>query len=169
MRASIGILLACLGLSACATLSPQAQLNACNDIETALRESPSRLQRDADAGDGHAQMAWSIALRYGLGGVARDPAAADAYRQKATAVRGQSTSFIWIAATKKTAGYLMPVTNYTYDIWPNAGAAVDACVSLLAAEPAPGVLAAQLDKGVCGGQANYNKLKAEWQDAASRR
>lgn len=156
---------AVLGLTGCLTVPPETQLAWSSDIDLALRSSPDTLHNLADHGDRHAAIAYSVVLRYGLHGVPVDTAGADHYVARATAPVRFQTSFIWIAATKKTPGHMMPITTAIYDYSPAQARVVANCAAILAPEDDPVDLGAKMEKGVCGGIDNYRRLKRQWHES----
>lgn len=159
---------ATLGLAGCVTVSPQTQLLWSQDIDLALSSSPDRLRMLAEAGDRHAQIAYGLVLRYGLHGVPADPARADDYVARATRVLRYNTLMIWMPATKKAPGYMMPVTTPVYGYSPAQARGVDDCARLLDQAGDPPDLAGRLERGVCGGSDNYRRLKGQWHSGRMR-
>ena len=155
-----------IGLTGCVTLSPAQQAVLCEDISLAMREPPEALRHFAETGQGHAELAYAIVLRYGLNGVTPDAAMAADYRARATAPRNSSTTYVWIAAIKKMPGHIMPVTTYSYDVEPVAGKAVEDCAAALAGAVPQAALDARLAGGLCGGPDNYQRLQSEWRSVA---
>lgn len=156
------VVFAFLALTACVTVSPATQAFWSQDIDLALGTSPEGLRVLAEEGDGSAMVAYAIVLRYGLNGVVADSAEADRYVAKATKPSGYNTTFIWMPKTKDSPGYMMPITTATYTYNPSRAAAVEACAALLAPREDPPNLAERLARGVCGGEANYRRLKDRW-------
>ncbi|MBW8880785.1 MAG: hypothetical protein JF615_04970 [Asticcacaulis sp.] len=153
-----------LALSGCLTIPPETQAAWSSDIDLALRSSPEQLHADADRGDRHAMMAYSVVLRYGLHGAAVDLAQAARYANRAAQPVRYQTSFIWIGATKKMPGHMMPVTTPIYDYSPAQARVVENCAAILAPEGDPADLDARMEKGVCGGLDNYRRLKRLWHE-----
>ncbi|EGF92773.1 hypothetical protein ABI_12100 [Asticcacaulis biprosthecium C19] len=151
-----------LGLTACVSVSPMTQELWSQDIDLALQTSPGRLRELADGGDERAMIAYAIVVRYGLNGVAADPVEAARYEAMATKPAGYHTNFIWMPKTKDSPGYLMPITTATYSYSPVQAASVAACAAILAPSDDPPGLADRLARGVCGGEANYRRLKGQW-------
>ncbi len=133
-----------------------------SDIDLALSQPPAALRADADAGNRHAMIAYALVLHYGLHGQPVDAKTADAYVARAVRPVRYDTMFIWIAATKKMPGHLMPVSTPIYDYSPAQARVVDACAAIVAPQGDPADLAAKLEKGVCGGTDNYHRLKGLW-------
>lgn len=154
-----------LALSACFPIPPETQLRWTSDIDMALDMSPVNLQAKADGGDRHAMVAYSVVLRYGLHGVPVDAATADVYVGQATRPLSYQTSFIWVGATKKSPGHMIPVTTPVYDYLPAQADVVANCAEILAPQDDPPGLDAKLEKGVCGGADNYHRLKAKWHNS----
>ncbi len=175
LGAALIILLAgCVSLP----LSADRQLAFCRSIEMALEQSPAALRENADAGDGHAQLALSIVQAHGLNGAAVDPAAAAYNRGRALASRGTTTTAIYVPGYLKVPGHTQLISVPVSDVSESEERTVDTCVAILVmpvqkahspmADAQAKMTTDLLDKGACGGTENYRRLSAGWAKATTQ-
>jgi hypothetical protein len=156
--AASGLLTACVTLP----LGAEVQQNFCETIAEALQQSPAMLQEEADAGHGRAQLAYAIVLDHGLNGRLPDHDLAMAYRERAVAVRGTTTTAIYVPGINKVPGHTQLVSIPRTDVSVAEMRTVDACLALLSSKQLDSTA---LRRGVCGGSENYQRLKALWSAA----
>ena len=151
-------------LSACVTLPLGAgvQQTFCETIAEALQQAPATLQEEADAGHGRAQLAYAIVLDHGLNGRLPDHDLAMVYRERAVAVRGTTTTAIYVPGVNKVPGHTQLVSIPRTDVSGTEMRALDACLALLSSNE---MNSTALRRGVCGGAENYQRLKALWRAA----
>lgn len=169
MKTSYSWLIASLAmcLSGCATLSPDLQARFSQSVEVALTEAPDDLRRAADTGDGHAQLSYSIVLRYGLNGEAENPISAGEYRARAVASRGTTTTAIYVPGYKKSPGHTQLIAVPHFDVGEMEARAAEHCAMLLASGATPETAASDLQAGVCGGPDAYRRMQVLWIKARS--
>ena len=81
--------------------------------------------------------------------------------------RGYSVRTLYIAGYRGHPGYVMPYSVPIGGVSIRQLAASQACLSLLASPPAAEAKAQALDRGACGGRANYERLSLAWSNASS--
>ncbi len=157
--------LALVTLSGCATLSPELQARYSTSVEMALTTAPDELKAAADKGDGHAQLGYSFVLRYGLNGVPADPASADAYRARAVASRGTTTSAVYVPGYKRVPGHTQLLNVPQYDVNLTEADAAQDCAAVLAGTFAKDLADKKVQSGTCGGEAGFIRLQSLWAKA----
>lgn len=157
-----------LALTGCATLAPDLQQTLCEPISVALETAPSMLKLQADSDNKPAQYSYAIVLKYGLNGVPADPVLAETYRQKAIAPISNQMMSIYVPAAGKVPGHMMFINQPVYAKGTPSSSVIEACLAVLATDAPDAQASEQMNKGVCGGAQNYQRLKNAWQLALHR-
>jgi hypothetical protein len=143
-------------LTACATLSPQARVGLTNAVQAAAEEAPIDLQVRAEGKDAHAQLSYSLVLRYGLNHTPVDITKAGYYRRMAAQSRGTTTTAIYVPAAGKVAGHTQLISVPKYDVTEREAVVADECAALLDSATATP------DPTACGDAENYARLRPLW-------
>ena len=157
-------------LCGCANAPNQDSPAAWRPIDLALTSPMDQLNADAQLGQASAQYALSIVDRYGLRGARPDPKAADAWLARAWAARRMAVVMPLTNDGGVSLGQSAraePQVDLQFDLSPGQDTFIQQCLALLAAPPPPARLKSALAAGGCGGEANYNRLKAAWLAATS--
>jgi hypothetical protein len=115
-RVFAGLILSTFVLTACVTLGPEQRSRLSGTVEIAAQLPPAEIKAAADAGDGHAQLSYSLVLRYGLNHTPTNASLADVYRGRAVASRGSTTTAIYVPAAGKMPGHTQLISVPKYDV-----------------------------------------------------
>ena len=154
-----------LGLAGCATLSPEAVTRLNQPLEMALTVPAGMLRLQAEAGDAQAQLALSVAGRYGLNGETFDEAQAGRWARQAGRPRGFTPITQYIAGYKGHPSRVITTSIPRYDVSPLQVSIVHRCAALLARPPAASELRKELEGGACGGEGRFQRLSVLWAQA----
>jgi len=160
-----------IALCGCASTPGEDESSAWRPIYLALTAPMDQLNSDAELGRTSAQYALSIVNRYGLRGARPDPKAADVWLSRAWSARR-----VAVALPLTSGGGLFgelpasarPEVDLKFDLSPAQDTLTRQCLSLLAGQTPPARLKTALARGVCGGGANYGRLRTAWPASTSR-
>ncbi len=151
-----------VGLSGCATLTPEKKALMFQPIDMALTHPTETLEAEARAGQSRAQYALSLVSRYGLRGEAPDRPTADAWRRKALAPRGSTPVTTYLAGVGGRQGRVFSVNLPTYDLSFADDSILANCAGRLATAALEANEAGSRAEAACGGGVIFSRLRTAW-------
>lgn len=157
---SVLVLVAAL-VTGCATLTPPDRQMLVEPIRSAAETSPETLRTQAEAGDPQAQIALSLAHKFGLNGLVRNESEAQVWRRRALAARGSSPVLQYVPAFDGQPARTHIVNVPQGGVSPVQVAVVEQCATALED-------AASSGQAACGGSQMTAHLQMLWRIARRR-
>lgn len=158
---SLAVVTVAAALAGCAALvTPLPLADMLMPIQRAISTDAERLNQEAAAGDAQAQLALSIALAYGLGGRAVQPAEAAVWRSRALSARTYQPITQYTAAFNGQPSRVNIINIPQPAITPLQVKNIDRCLAVLTERISDAVACGDDDEGA--------RLRSDWASASVR-